>query len=754
MTETNVSLTSNSSTLINNLPNPGAYIDQVISLRIVRMLEGLFEKFNWKSLIILLGLAGAEEGKKIIISIIQYYKKYISENYKSFNFQGFKNTIFNTLKDVSLKNLFFRRKEILCIQLDVPEVLISEYIEFKPTSIFWKNLYGSKFLKYNIVNTKLEQVNKNEYILTETWNNIEIVSDLIKVSLDQQIDMTFDILNGCKSVKSSELSITDYFPPGKDLFDLIPERFNGFKKRFELLVSESMTTKTDWGFYNLLDRSGHHNKSEFSLNEKYGYRSGLSIFFDILHKKLKFKDPKKSRIQLIYFINNIYKIDEIKDHKKLFGVDISEYDSNSNTMTCGEWPFTLKCKETKDMSNWFWAQVNPKFIEDVKESNSSSIPDFLQIKITETKRESNLNLIQEWQRFVIELGDNDTIIIKGDDHKKSKVKVYDIRMVTKTKKHDTITPNFSEKLENSGSSGSSSDSDLSIINVSEKKEDFKQVQSRELSHQLSHQQSHQQSRQQMSRQQFEKPETEIIKEIQCEYISSTRKDFSTLYLKQKDEILLKGLLDRFKNREDLFERLGIPYKLGILLHGVPGGGKSSTITAIATELQAPIYYMDLKNVKTNEDLKKLWKYVNQADTKNGIIVLEDIDAMTDIIFKRTEIVHGNEGDLTYDCILNLMQGSLTEYGSVFIVTTNHLEKIDPAFYRAGRFDLCMELTECDHYQIDKIYKSFFEKKLKPEILELIPEGTIIPSKIIHSLYPYVLNYSDEEIIFECIKGLS
>src|SRR5690606_13471957 len=108
--------------------------------------------------------------------------------------------------------------------------------------------------------------------------------------------------------------------------------------------------------------------------------------------------------------------------------------------------------------------------------------------------------------------------------------------------------------------------------------------------------------------------------------------------------------------------------------------------------------------------------------------------------KFNEDENENENDkLTLECLLNLLQGSLTQNGSIFIVTTNYYEKLDSAFVRDGRFDLTINLNECDHFQMNSIYKKFFNKTIDTNILENLPEYKITPSTFIYSLLPTLLN---------------
>ena len=136
--------------------------------------------------------------------------------------------------------------------------------------------------------------------------------------------------------------------------------------------------------------------------------------------------------------------------------------------------------------------------------------------------------------------------------------------------------------------------------------------------------------------------------------------------------------------------------------------------------------------------------------------MEDIDAMTKIILKRqdmkeisvSELSNISDNDLSLEYILNVLQGILTVDDSMFIVTTNHIDHLDPAFYRDGRFDVKIELKLCDHYQIAAIYEKILSRKLPESILKKIPEDKYSPATIIYHVKNYIFNpdITDEEIM--------
>ena len=102
----------------------------------------------------------------------------------------------------------------------------------------------------------------------------------------------------------------------------------------------------------------------------------------------------------------------------------------------------------------------------------------------------------------------------------------------------------------------------------------------------------------------------------------------------------------FLESERWYTERGIPYRRGYLLWGIPGGGKSSLVAAVASELKLPIYMLQLSNeLLTDDGLHRLF----QTMTENpSILLLEDIDAASDLVKKREdgeeERVEGEEGE--------------------------------------------------------------------------------------------------------------
>jgi len=251
--------------------------------------------------------------------------------------------------------------------------------------------------------------------------------------------------------------------------------------------------------------------------------------------------------------------------------------------------------------------------------------------------------------------------------------------------------------------------------------------------------------------------TEITKtkKVEQKKLNEVVKDIDTLYLKQADRIKLMSCLSQFRNQKDILKRHGLTNKLNIIGYGDPGTGKTTMIQAVATYLSKDIYYVDLKDAKTNDDLQMMFDYVIKNVQNGGIIVLEDIDAMTDVVLERKDkfirisdenridavasLMQKGDKPITLDYFLNILQGTLTIDDSVFIVTTNYFDKLDRAFTRDGRFDVKIHLDNCDHFQIRAIFKDFIGRDLDSAVLARIPEYKFAPASIIYHLKSTMFN---------------
>ncbi|PIK52426.1 putative mitochondrial chaperone BCS1 [Apostichopus japonicus] len=158
---------------------------------------------------------------------------------------------------------------------------------------------------------------------------------------------------------------------------------------------------------------------------------------------------------------------------------------------------------------------------------------------------------------------------------------------------------------------------------------------------------------------------------------------------------------------------GIPYRRGYLLHGPPGCGKSSYIMALAGELQYSICMMNLSERSLSDD--RLNHLMNVAP-QQSIILLEDIDAAFINREKETEedkIRYQGLSRVTLSGLLNTLDGVASTEGRIVFMTTNYLNRLDPALIRPGRVDFIQQIGHATSHQLKQMFLRFYPE-LGPE----------------------------------------
>ncbi|OEL14105.1 Protein HYPER-SENSITIVITY-RELATED 4 [Dichanthelium oligosanthes] len=122
--------------------------------------------------------------------------------------------------------------------------------------------------------------------------------------------------------------------------------------------------------------------------------------------------------------------------------------------------------------------------------------------------------------------------------------------------------------------------------------------------------------------------------------------------KQKQSII--DDLDRFIKRKDCYKRIGKAWKRGYLLYGPPGTGKSSLIAAMANYLRFDIYDLDLTEVESNSDLRRLLIGMSNR----SIIVAEDIDCSIEMKQREGHELKSAEGEKEEQKVCNTIWGLL------------------------------------------------------------------------------------------------
>jgi len=160
----------------------------------------------------------------------------------------------------------------------------------------------------------------------------------------------------------------------------------------------------------------------------------------------------------------------------------------------------------------------------------------------------------------------------------------------------------------------------------------------------------------------------------------------------------------------------LEYKRGYLLHGKPGTGKTSLISAVAHDLDIPVVIINVAGMSDAQFLRA-WK---QGSEKFGqrIVLFEDFDT----------VFHGRKnvtGTLNFTTVLNAIDGIQGNAGCLLFITTNHIDQIDEAIgrpdengesTRSGRVDVIIEIPELDYEGRLKICKRILRDDIEAKAM--------------------------------------
>lgn len=198
--------------------------------------------------------------------------------------------------------------------------------------------------------------------------------------------------------------------------------------------------------------------------------------------------------------------------------------------------------------------------------------------------------------------------------------------------------------------------------------------------------------------------------------------FDTLAMDPERKAAIMADLRDFADGTAFYERTGRAWKRGYLLYGPPGTGKSSMIAAMANFLGYDVYDLELTEVGSNAELRKLL----MKTTSKSIIVIEDIDCSVDLTNRAAappapKLRPSIDGTIDQDAsaamagrsitlsgLLNFTDGLWSCCGSerIFVFTTNHIEKLDPALLRSGRMDMHIFMSYCSFPALKILLKNY------------------------------------------------
>lgn len=178
--------------------------------------------------------------------------------------------------------------------------------------------------------------------------------------------------------------------------------------------------------------------------------------------------------------------------------------------------------------------------------------------------------------------------------------------------------------------------------------------------------------------------------------------------------IVKGIYDWVKAKQ-WYEENQLVYKLGILLYGPPGTGKSSICRAIASMFQVNriinFSFDDIEN-----SLSEI-SYAESSGKLPVIVLMEDIDRIFSDDNPIKDPIENNKGrisvtttittnDKKKQILLQILDGVYSNANTIYIATTNHIENLDPAIRRYGRFDIQEKIDYFEKQEAVQFVKNF------------------------------------------------
>ena len=225
----------------------------------------------------------------------------------------------------------------------------------------------------------------------------------------------------------------------------------------------------------------------------------------------------------------------------------------------------------------------------------------------------------------------------------------------------------------------------------------------------------------------------------------TNKTLNNTILSKTVENEFVNSIDTFINSSDNYKKKGLPYKIGYILHGEPGCGKSSLVKSIALKYKIPIFALDIELVKDGETLLKIMRSINNyvPAGKIHIVLFEDFD--------RSELFHryGNRTNISENTILNILDGVDENHGRITIFTANNVQTFTniKALIRPGRIDKIIKITFCDKDQIIRTLQLFFDNN---NIYDNIKDNIIITPANLIQIIMYV---NKPELVIEILNDI-
>lgn len=188
-----------------------------------------------------------------------------------------------------------------------------------------------------------------------------------------------------------------------------------------------------------------------------------------------------------------------------------------------------------------------------------------------------------------------------------------------------------------------------------------------------------------------------------------------------DEILerIERILNEYRNKNKL-RSYGLSNRRKILIEGNPGTGKTYTASVIASELNLPLYTVQMDKVVTKfmgETSAKLRQIFDSISMSTGVYLFDEFDAIGADRNLDNEV---GEARRILNSFLQFIEQDDSD--SIIIAATNNQKMLDQALFR--RFDDVL------HYSLPtkKEIRKLFEIQIAPF------DGDFVPTDMLESVH--------------------
>lgn len=220
------------------------------------------------------------------------------------------------------------------------------------------------------------------------------------------------------------------------------------------------------------------------------------------------------------------------------------------------------------------------------------------------------------------------------------------------------------------------------------------------------------------------------------------RSLDSVVLRKGQKESLVADLETFFSHEKTYNELGVPWHRGYLFYGPPGTGKTSLARALGEHFGLDTYYIPLSDLQEDGNLIQAIADV----PARSILLLEDIDSVN-----AATNTDGEKSGISIGGLLNALDGVITPHGLITIMTTNHIENLDPRLIRAGRADRQEEFGSLSYEQLVSLVNQFVNFDLDNEPSFHIKNiQNVCPSDVIGIIKS---NLNDQEKIISLVRKL-